>query len=68
MLTDRTTLVGREREQQQLGDLLTAACEGSGRLVLVSGEAGIGKTTLVRDLVERAESGVRWCSTGPATT
>ena len=50
----QTTLVGREREQEQLSALLGAAVAGSGRLVLISGEAGIGKTTLVRDLVTRA--------------
>ena len=50
----QTTLVGREREQEQLSALLGAAVAGSGRLVLISGEAGIGKTTLVRDLVARA--------------
>ncbi len=41
-------LVGREREQQRLGALLTAAENGQGHLVLIGGEAGIGKTALVR--------------------
>lgn len=54
MLPRETVLVGREREQQQLSDLLDAACAESGRLVLVSGEAGIGKTTLVRGLEQQA--------------
>ena len=54
MSLHQTTLVGREREQEQLSALLGAAVAGSGRLALVSGEAGIGKTTLVRDLVGRA--------------
>ena len=54
MLSQATTLVGREREQEQLNELLTAACAGNGQLAMVSGEAGIGKTTLVRDLVGRA--------------
>jgi DNA-binding CsgD family transcriptional regulator len=47
-------LVGRRREQQQLRALLDAALTGRGSLVLVSGEAGIGKTTLVRDLGRQA--------------
>jgi ATP/maltotriose-dependent transcriptional regulator MalT len=42
--------VGREREQQQLHALLEAALTGHGSLVLVSGEAGIGKTSLIRQV------------------
>ncbi len=48
------TLVGRGREQQELLHLLTRLQSGSGRFVLIGGEAGIGKTTLVQDLTERA--------------
>ncbi|MDI3318120.1 MAG: AAA family ATPase [Bacillota bacterium] len=40
--------VGRAREQGELRRLLEAAAGGSGRLVLLEGEAGAGKTTLVR--------------------
>src|SRR5215218_4973875 len=43
-------LVGREREQRRLGALLAAASAGQGCLVLIGGEAGIGKTALVRAL------------------
>jgi predicted ATPase len=47
-------LVGRDRERQRLRALLDEACAGHGSLVLVSGEAGIGKTTLVCDLIQQA--------------
>ena len=52
-------LVGRTQEQAYLRKELAAIANG-GRLVLVGGEAGIGKTTLARDLVEEARAhGVR---------
>jgi hypothetical protein len=40
-------LVGRDREQQALSAALDGASVGVGGLVLVTGEAGIGKTSLV---------------------
>lgn len=43
--------------------MLADALDGSGRLLLVAGEAGIGKTTLARTIAEDAESRgaqVRW--------
>ena len=43
-------LVGRTREQAFLREELVAALGGRGRLVLLGGEAGIGKTSLARDL------------------
>lgn len=53
-------LVGRTREQARLREELAAVTAGRGRLVVVDGEAGIGKTTLARDLVHEAGSrGVR---------
>jgi DNA-binding CsgD family transcriptional regulator len=47
-------LVGREREQVFLREELAAALSGHGRLILLGGEAGIGKTTLARDLARDA--------------
>ena len=47
---------GREREQRLLNGHLAASMAGRGRLVLVGGSAGIGKTTLVAELASDAMS------------
>ena len=48
-------LLGRERERAELDDALALALDGSPQTVLVGGDAGIGKTSLVTDLALRAE-------------
>lgn len=50
-----SALVGRERERTALRDSLAATLDGHGRLVLISGEAGIGKTALAATLCADAE-------------
>jgi len=50
-----SSLVGRERERTALRDSLAATLDGHGRLVLISGEAGIGKTALAATLCADAE-------------
>jgi tetratricopeptide (TPR) repeat protein len=45
---------GREKELAKLEELLRSTTNGSGRVVLVSGEPGIGKTALTRMFVYRA--------------
>lgn len=49
--TSREALVGRDEELAFLRDRLGRARSGAGRLVLVCGPAGIGKTRLVEELV-----------------
>lgn len=47
-------IYGRDAERAKLRELLDDAIAGRGSLALISGEAGIGKTTLVNDLVQEA--------------
>jgi predicted ATPase len=47
-------LVGREAELQQLHDYLAVAMQGQRKIVFVTGEPGIGKTTLVEAFLRQA--------------
>ncbi|MGA1793468.1 MAG: tetratricopeptide repeat protein [Thermoplasmatota archaeon] len=46
----KTKYIGREEELSALSDLLGEVREGKGRLVIVGGEAGIGKTRLIEQM------------------
>jgi class 3 adenylate cyclase/tetratricopeptide (TPR) repeat protein len=60
-----TPFVGRRRERRQLSAILAEVLEdGSGQLVLVRGEPGIGKTRLVDAFVEEADGAGFACHTG----
>jgi tetratricopeptide (TPR) repeat protein len=50
-------VVGRESELARLDELLQHAVAGSGRVVFVTGEPGIGKTSLADAFLRRARSG-----------
>src|SRR5262245_18745139 len=52
--SDVTPLVGRRAPLDELLLALTEAHQGRGRLVTVSGEAGIGKSRLIQELAARA--------------
>lgn len=58
--------IGRQREMAELEAGLDSALAGRGRLILLAGEPGIGKTRMARELVTRARrSGSQvfwgWC-------
>ncbi|MDQ3404008.1 MAG: AAA family ATPase, partial [Actinomycetota bacterium] len=59
-VADGDVFVGREVELRQLAEALTAAATGQGRVVTVSGEPGIGKTSLLRRFAELAGVPVLW--------
>src|SRR4051812_33563237 len=50
----QSAFVGRRQELQALADVLARAGAGSPQVVLVEGEAGIGKTALVERFLARA--------------
>ncbi|HEX2250832.1 MAG TPA: AAA family ATPase [Gemmatimonadales bacterium] len=60
-VTDHTggagMLVGRERELRRLNQLLADALRGSRRTVVLTGEAGIGKTTTIEAFLHQAHEG-----------
>ncbi len=47
-------LIGRDEELSRLEDALLSANRGEGQVVLLAGDAGMGKTRLANELAERA--------------
>ena len=60
----RGRLRGRSRERERLGRLLTAMRSGRSGVLVVRGEAGIGKTALLEQLVEQAAGSMVARATG----
>jgi len=51
-------LIGRKGERAALQALVDGAVRGQGAALLVTGEPGMGKTTLLLDVAERAQEGL----------
>ncbi|WP_078354044.1 BTAD domain-containing putative transcriptional regulator [Mycobacteroides chelonae] len=52
----RESLVGRDAELSAIADAVAGTRDGSGSLVLLAGESGIGKTALAQDVSEQARA------------
>lgn len=59
-MATRSALVGRQAERERLAEALERARMGSGSLVLLAGEAGVGKTRLASDLAADANALALW--------
>ncbi len=61
--TSEVALIGRYKEMDQLQAVWSQAHAGHAQMVLLSGEAGTGKTRLIQDFVTlQAGAGTRWLS------
>jgi tetratricopeptide (TPR) repeat protein len=56
--------IGREQERETLFSILSGTMMQDGRLVLISGEAGIGKSRLAEEFIQRSEDLNCLCLTG----
>ncbi|HEY7522122.1 MAG TPA: AAA family ATPase [Candidatus Limnocylindrales bacterium] len=54
--TSSPILVGREAELEAIANAMEIAASGRPRLILLGGEAGVGKTRLVQEVVARASA------------
>ncbi len=63
-------LLERQSELAVLDDCFASATAGEGRLVVISGEAGVGKTALARELCasHRGSAQVLWAQCDPLYT
>jgi DNA-binding SARP family transcriptional activator len=61
-IEDQVIFIGREAALQRLVDAAAGAADGRGRVLLVAGEPGIGKTSLLRRFAELTGAPVAWGS------
>lgn len=61
---DPPLLVGRDRELNRLRSVIERVLDGHGQVVLMAGEAGIGKTTLTTALIRQPSLGAALVLTG----
>ena len=61
-------LIGREAEREWLEEAVTAALVGQGALVLLAGEAGVGKTRLADEVAAASEALALRGAASPAAT
>jgi predicted ATPase len=61
-----SAFVGRAADVRALTDAVAAAGAGRGCVALVSGEPGIGKTSLVAEVVSRVDATVCWSFCRPS--
>ena len=53
-------LLDRETELRELSSALARSVSGKGRVALITGEAGIGKTSLLRGFLSGIGAEYRW--------
>jgi DNA-binding CsgD family transcriptional regulator len=59
-MATRNALVGRRAELERLAQSLDSARQGNGSVLLLAGEAGVGKTRLAEDLAGSSDCVVLW--------
>src|SRR5262249_12605428 len=57
-------LIRRAPDLDRLDKLVAAACKGKRQVVLVAGEAGIGKSTVIEHFALQAKTAGAWLATG----
>lgn len=67
-MSTRTPLVGRASELARLSEVAARARDGSGSILLLAGEAGVGKSRLAAEVAGPEDIVLRGAASGGATT